>query len=117
MRWKQYKEDNNIQEVEDKIIEKEINEGPKEDSSSEIKTNWEEIKKIVDDIEKTDLFEEDETIDNELPQEIINQIVPMYAETGGDNSKIEDIASEFPEMYNEVVKFLEGYDLGNDYDI
>ena len=117
MRWKQYKEDNNIQEVEDKIIEKEINEGPKEDSSSEIKTNWEEIKKIVDDIEKTDLFEEDETIDNELPQEISNQIVPMYAETGGDNSKIEDIASEFPEMYNEVVKFLEGYDLGNDYDI
>jgi hypothetical protein len=62
MRWKQYKEDNNIQEVEDKIIEKEINEGPKEDSSSEIKTNWEEIKKIVDDIEKTDLFEEDENM-------------------------------------------------------
>ena len=114
MRWKQYKEDNNIQEVEDEIIEKEINEGPKEDSSSGIRDNWEEIKKIVDDIEKTDLFEEDE---NGLSQEIINQIVPMYAETGGDTSKIEDIASEFPEMYDEVVEFLEGYDLGNDYDI
>jgi hypothetical protein len=71
----------------------------------------------VDDIEKTDLFEEDETHDegeNELPQEIINQIIPMYVEEG---MEIEDIASMYPEMYNEVVKFLEGYDLGNDYDI
>jgi hypothetical protein len=71
----------------------------------------------VDDIEKTDLFEEDETHDegeNELPQEIINQIIPMYVEEG---MEIEDIASMYPEMYNEVVEFLEGYDLGLDYDI
>jgi uncharacterized protein (DUF433 family) len=52
--------------------------------------------------------------ENELPQEIINQIIPMYAEEG---MEIEDIASMYPEMYNEVVEFLEGYDLGLDYDI
>jgi len=51
---------------------------------------------------------------NNLPQEIINQIIPMYAEEG---MEIEDIASMYPEMYNEVVEFLEGYDLGLDYDI
>ena len=38
----------------------------------------------------------------------------MYVEEG---MEIEDIASMYPEMYNEVVKFFEGYDLGNDYDI
>jgi hypothetical protein len=52
--------------------------------------------------------------ENELSQEIINQIIPMYAEEG---MEIEDIASMYPEMYNEVVEFLEGYDLGLDYDI
>ena len=52
--------------------------------------------------------------ENNLPQEIINQIIPMYAEEG---MEIEDIASMYPEMYNEVVEFLEGYDLGLDYDI
>ena len=52
--------------------------------------------------------------ENELPQEIINQIVPMYVEEG---MEIEDIASMYPKMYNEVVEFLEGYDLGLDYDI
>jgi uncharacterized protein (DUF433 family) len=52
--------------------------------------------------------------ENELSQEIINQIIPMYAEEG---MEIEDIASMYPEMYNEVIEFLEGYDLGLDYDI
>jgi hypothetical protein len=51
---------------------------------------------------------------NELPQEIINKIIPMYVEEG---MEIEDIASMYPKMYNEVVEFLEGYDLGLDYDI
>jgi uncharacterized protein (DUF433 family) len=52
--------------------------------------------------------------ENELPQEIINKIIPMYVEEG---MEIEDIASMYPKMYNEVVEFLEGYDLGLDYDI
>ena len=52
--------------------------------------------------------------ENELPQEIINKIIPMYVE---ERMEIEDIASMYPKMYNEVVEFLEGYDLGQDYDI
>jgi hypothetical protein len=52
--------------------------------------------------------------ENELPQEIINKIIPMYVEEG---MEIEDIASMYPKMYNEVVEFLEGYDLGLDYGI
>ena len=52
--------------------------------------------------------------ENELPQEIINQIVPMYVE---ERMEIEDIASMYPKMYNEVVEFFKGYDLGQDYDI
>lgn len=52
--------------------------------------------------------------ENELPQEIINKIIPMYVEEG---MEIKDIASRYPKMYNEVVEFLEGYDLGQDYDI
>ena len=73
---------------------------------------------FADELERADkALEEDETHDegeNELPQEIINQIIPMYVEEG---MEIEDIASMYPKMYNEVVKFFEGYDLGNDYDI
>jgi hypothetical protein len=73
---------------------------------------------FADELERADkALEEDETHDegeNELPQEIINQIIPMYVEEG---MEIEDIASMHPEMYNEVVEFLEGYDLGLDYDI
>ena len=52
--------------------------------------------------------------ENELPQEIINQIVPMYVE---ERMEIEDIVSMYPKMYNEVVEFFKGYDLGQDYDI
>ena len=50
---------------EDEQIGEEINEGPKQDSSDEIKTNWEEIKKTIDDIAKTGLFEEDENMPSE----------------------------------------------------
>jgi len=77
-----------------------------------VKTSLEDIDKTVDSIStKTkDMFE----VENELPQEVINQIVKMYAEDG---MEIDDIASNFPEMYEDVVEFLEGYDLGLDYDI
>jgi hypothetical protein len=77
-----------------------------------VKTSLEDINKTVDDIstKAKDMFE----VEGELPQSIINQIVKMYAEEG---MEIEDIASNFPEMYDEVIEFLEGYDLGLDYDI
>jgi len=80
------------------------------DASKEMDDNFKSIKSTVDSIE----LEEDE---NGVPQSIINQVVDKYADTGGDNSKIEIIASEFPEYEKEIIEFLEGYDLGLDYDI
>jgi uncharacterized protein (DUF433 family) len=103
------------------IISKKYPNISKEDIKSFIKMHSEDIETKED---AMDQFEEFLTVnpeilnldegENELPQEIINQIIPMYAEEG---MEIEDIASMYPEMYNEVVEFLEGYDLGLDYDI
>jgi uncharacterized protein (DUF433 family) len=103
------------------IISKKYPNISKEDIKSFINMHSQDIETKEDAI---DQFEEFLTVnpeilnldegENELPQEIINQIIPMYAEEG---MEIEDIASMYPEMYNEVVEFLEGYDLGLDYDI
>jgi hypothetical protein len=103
------------------IISKKYPNISKEDIKSFINMHSQDIKTEEDAI---DQFEEFLTVnpeilnldegENELPQEIINQIVPMYVE---ERMEIEDIASMYPKMYNEVVEFLEGYDLGQDYDI
>jgi hypothetical protein len=73
------------------------------------------INKTVDDISKktTEMFENE----GELPQNIINQAVEMFADVNGDSDEIINIASNFPEYEESVVEFLEGYDLGLDYDI
>ena len=103
------------------IISKKYPNISKEDIKSFINMHSQDIETEEDAI---DQFEEFLTVnpeilnldegENELPQKIINQIVPMYVEEG---MEIEDIASMYPKMYNEVVEFLEGYDLGLDYDI
>ena len=103
------------------IISKKYPNISKEDIKSFINMHSQDIETEEDAI---DQFEEFLTVnpeilnldegENELPQEIINQIVPMYVE---ERMEIEDIASMYPKMYNEVVEFLEGYDLGQDYDI
>jgi hypothetical protein len=41
----------------------------------------------------------------------------MFADVNGDSDEIINIASNFPEYEESVVEFLEGYDLGLDYDI
>ena len=92
------------------IEEEAINEAPPSQDLEKGLESAEAIKKALEDVSKIELEEDT----NELPQEIINQIVPMYVE---EEMEIEDIASMYPEMYNEVVEFLEGYDLGLDYDI
>jgi len=92
------------------IEEEVINEAPPSQDLEKGLESAEAIKKALEDVSKIELEEDT----NELPQEIINQIVPMYVE---EEMEIEDIASMYPEMYNEVVEFLEGYDLGLDYDI
>ena len=75
----------------------------------------EDIDKKVDDIsKKTETMFESE---GELPQNIINQAVEMFADVDGDTDEIINIASKFPEYEDAVVEFLEGYDLGLDYDI
>jgi len=103
------------------IISKKYPNISKEDIKSFINMHSQDIETEEDAI---DQFEEFLTVnpeilnldegENELPQEIINQIVPMYVEEG---MEIEDIASMYPKMYNEVVEFFKGYDLGQDYDI
>jgi len=49
-----------------------------------------------------------------LPQDIINKITTMYAEEGMD---MDEIANQFPEYGGEIIDYLQGYDLGLDYDI
>ena len=103
------------------IISKKYPNISKEDIKSFINMHSQDIETEEDAI---DQFEEFLTVnpeilnldegENELPQEIINQIVPMYVE---ERMEIEDIASMYPKMYNEVVEFFKGYDLGQDYDI
>jgi hypothetical protein len=103
------------------IISKKYPNIPNEDIKSFINMHSQDIKTEEDVMYQ---FEEFLTVnpeilnldegENELPQEIINKIIPMYVEEG---MEIKDIASRYPKMYNEVVEFLEGYDLGQDYDI
>jgi hypothetical protein len=89
-----------------------IDEAIDDQKVDKVKTSLEDINKTVDDIstKAKDMFE----VEGELPQEIINQIVKMHVEDG---MEIEDVASKFPEMYDEVIEFLDGYDAGLDYDI
>jgi chromosome segregation ATPase len=96
---------------EDAPIEEAIDDKKLDDTSKSL----EDIDKKVDDIsKKTETMFESE---GELPQNIINQAVKMFADVNGDTDKIIDIASKFPEYEDAVVEFLEGYDLGLDYDI
>jgi hypothetical protein len=80
-----------------------------------VKTSLEDIDKKVTDISaKTkDMFESEE----ELPQDVLNTVVEKFAETGGDVDMIPVIAASFPTYEKEIIEFLEGYDLGLDYDI
>ena len=96
---------------EDAPIEEAIDDKKLDDTSKSL----EDIDKKVDDIsKKTETMFESE---GELPQNIINQAVEMFADVNGDTDKIIDIASKFPEYEDAVAEFLEGYDLGLDYDI
>jgi hypothetical protein len=73
------------------------------------------INKTVDDISKktTEMFENE----SDLPQDIINQVVEKFADGGGDSDLIYSIAASYPNYEEEIIEFLEGYDLGLDYDI
>jgi uncharacterized membrane protein YgaE (UPF0421/DUF939 family) len=96
---------------EDAPIEEAIDDKKLDDTSKSL----EDIDKKVDDIsKKTETMFESE---GELPQNIINQAVEMFADVDGDTDEIINIASKFPEYEDAVVEFLEGYDLGLDYDI
>jgi hypothetical protein len=92
-----------------------IDEAMDDQKVDKVKTSLEDINKTVDDIStKTkEMFESE----GELPQDIINQAVEMFANVNGDSDEIINIASNFPEYEESVVEFLEGYDLGLDYDI
>jgi hypothetical protein len=92
-----------------------IDEAMDDQKVDKVKTSLEDINKTVDDIStKTkEMFESE----GELPQDVINQAVEMFANVNGDSDEIINIASNFPEYEESVVEFLEGYDLGLDYDI
>jgi hypothetical protein len=96
---------------EDAPIDEAIDDKKLDDTSKSL----DDIGKKVEDIStKTkDMFENE----GELPQNIINQAVEMFADVNGDSDEIINIASNFPEYEESVVEFLEGYDLGLDYDI
>jgi hypothetical protein len=96
---------------EDTPIDEAIDDKKLDDTSKSL----DDIGKKVEDIStKTkDMFENE----GELPQNIINQAVEMFADVNGDSDEIINIASNFPEYEESVVEFLEGYDLGLDYDI
>ena len=55
--------------------------------------------------------------ENNLPQDILNQVVEKFADMGGDRDSIPAIAASFPNYEEEIIEFLDGYDLGLDYDI
>lgn len=80
------------------------------DASKEMVDNFKELEATAKKIE----LEEDE---NGIPQSIVNIVVDEYAKTGGDDSKIGIIAASFPNYEEEIIEYLEGYDLGLDYDI
>ena len=83
---------------EDEQIGEEINEGPKQDSSDEIKTNWEEIKKTIDDIEKTDLFEEDENMPSEAEAFEMRAELESYLDiVGSAEEAVELYMKNYPE--------------------
>jgi hypothetical protein len=96
---------------EDAPIDEAIDDKKLDDTSKSL----DDIGKKIEDIStKTkDMFENE----GELPQNIINQVVEMFADVNGDSDEIINIASNFPEYEESVVEFLEGYDLGLDYDI
>jgi hypothetical protein len=74
-----------------------------------------DINKKVEDISKktTEMFENEE----DLPQDILNQVVEKFADMRGDRDSIPAIAASFPNYEEEIIEFLDGYDLGLDYDI
>ena len=76
--------------------------------SYDYKDNFIEIK-----YKTKDIFENE----RELPQDILNTVVDKFAETGGDEDMIPVIAASFPTYEKEIIEFLEGYDLGLDFDI
>jgi hypothetical protein len=96
---------------EDEPIEEAIDDAKLDNTNK----NLDDISKKVEDISKKSetMFENE----SNLPQDIINQSVEMFADAGGDQSQIPNIASNFPGLEEDVMEFLEGYDLGLDYDI
>jgi hypothetical protein len=110
-----------IDETDEIIDETELNEAPPSEDITTIGTNLKktspELKKFEDtltNISKIELEEEDETI---LPQNILNQVVEKFAAMSGDRDSIPLIASSFPDYKEKIIEFLDGYDLGLDYDI
>jgi hypothetical protein len=110
-----------IDETDEIIDEAELNEAPPSEDITTIGTNLKktspELKKFEDtltNISKIELEEEDETI---LPQNILNQVVEKFAAMSGDRDSIPLIASSFPDYKEKIIEFLDGYDLGLDYDI
>jgi hypothetical protein len=110
-----------IDETDEIIDETELNEAPPSEDITTIGTNLKktspELKKFEDtltNISKIELEEEDETI---LPQNILNQVVEKFAAMSGDRDSIPLIASSFPDYKKKIIEFLDGYDLGLDYDI
>jgi hypothetical protein len=92
-----------------------IDEAIDDQKVDKVKTSLNDINKTVDDISKktTEMFENEE----DLPQDILNQVVEKFADMGGDPETIPLIAASFPNYEEEIIEFLEGYDLSLDYDI
>ncbi len=100
-----------------KIIDEDepIEEAIDDQKIDKVKASLDDIDTTVDNISKktTEMFENEEN----LPQDILNQVVEKFADVGGDIDSIPTIAASFPNYEEEIVEFLEGYDLGLDYDI
>jgi hypothetical protein len=96
---------------EDESIEEAIDDKKLDDTTKSL----DDIDKKVEDISKktTEMFENEE----DLPQDILNQVVKKFADMGGDRDSIPAIAASFPNYEEEIIEFLDGYDLGLDYDI
>ena len=96
---------------EDESIEEAIDDKKLDDTTKSL----DDIDKKVEDISKktTEMFENEE----DLPQDILNQVVKKFTDMGGDRDSIPAIAASFPNYEEEIIEFLDGYDLGLDYDI
>ena len=96
---------------EDETIDEAIDDKKLDDTTKSL----DDIDKKVEDISKktTEMFENE----NNLPQDILNQVVEKFADMGGDRDSIPTIAASFPNYEEEIIEFLDGYDLGLDYDI